>query len=396
MNKLPNMHDSGKRETFASGAVRDTAGGKPRPDLISPHANLREGAWLARGAEKYKERNWEAGINISRCVASLTRHLEDYKLGKTDEDNMAAIRTNAGFILHYEEEIKAGRMDPSLDDMPKYAEPLPPCPRCGDVMVPMYCAETGAECYCDGCGLTSLDAWPSKQTEARIRKEHKAVEYAPQPEPMNCPCCGTPCPQTEKWSTYRCLECGWGPFGIMPESGDQKEFGSISFEAASALSFISQMDDRYTGNDAMIAGTSDPLAATKVAMSPTFYVAGPMRGHKDLNFAAFDAARDRGKRLGYNIISPADMDREYGIDPIKDPTVAEHENDLSSAELREIVQRDIEVITSLRPERGDGIAVLNGWGDSTGARAEVALAQWLGLRIIYAADFHTEVHVEVQ
>jgi nucleoside 2-deoxyribosyltransferase len=34
---------------------------------------------------------------------------------------MAAVRTNAGFILHFEEEIKAGRLSRSLDDMPKYA-----------------------------------------------------------------------------------------------------------------------------------------------------------------------------------------------------------------------------------------------------------------------------------
>jgi nucleoside 2-deoxyribosyltransferase len=116
------MKDSGERQKFNTGAVRDTATGKPRPDLISPHANLREGAWLRLGAEKYKERNWEAGMGISRCIASLARHLESYKLGLRDEDHMAAIRCNAGFILHYEEEIKAGRLDAGLDDMPHYAD----------------------------------------------------------------------------------------------------------------------------------------------------------------------------------------------------------------------------------------------------------------------------------
>jgi hypothetical protein len=116
----PNMNDSGERRTFPSGAVRDRGTFKPRPDLASPHANLREGAWLARGAEKYKPRNWEKGMPISECVASLVRHLEAYKLGQRDEDHMAAIRTNAGFILHYEEEIAAGRLSPDLDDMPHY------------------------------------------------------------------------------------------------------------------------------------------------------------------------------------------------------------------------------------------------------------------------------------
>ena len=116
----PKMSDSGERRTFETGAVRDRGDFKPRPDLISPHANNREGAWLALGAKKYRPRNWEAGMPVSECVASLCRHLEAYKLGQTDEDHMAAIRTNAGFILHYEEEIKAGRLPATLDDMPHY------------------------------------------------------------------------------------------------------------------------------------------------------------------------------------------------------------------------------------------------------------------------------------
>jgi nucleoside 2-deoxyribosyltransferase len=117
----PTMRDSGNRRTFETGAVRDRDDSKPRPDLISPHANLREGAWLGVGARKYRPRNWEAGMPISECVASICRHLEAYKLGRCDEDHMAAIRTNAGFILHYEEEIKVGRLPAILDDMPHYA-----------------------------------------------------------------------------------------------------------------------------------------------------------------------------------------------------------------------------------------------------------------------------------
>jgi nucleoside 2-deoxyribosyltransferase len=77
---------------------------------------------MGKGAEKYGVRNYEKGMPISECIASLSRHLEAYKLGLTDEDHMAAIRTNAGFILHYEEEIKAGRLPASLDDMPHYAQ----------------------------------------------------------------------------------------------------------------------------------------------------------------------------------------------------------------------------------------------------------------------------------
>jgi len=116
------MTDSGKREQFNTGAVRDGAEDKIRPDLISPYANAREGAWLAKGARKYSARNWEQGMPISRCIASLERHLLAYKQGQCNEDHMAAIRTNSGFILHYEEMIRMGILSEDLDDMPKYEQ----------------------------------------------------------------------------------------------------------------------------------------------------------------------------------------------------------------------------------------------------------------------------------
>lgn len=116
------MKDSGKRKKAKSGALRDGQEGKPRPDLISPFAALREGAWLAKGAEKYEERNWELGMPISWQLESLERHLMQYKMGLTDEDHLAAVRTKAGFILHFEEMIARGLLPKELDDMPHYLE----------------------------------------------------------------------------------------------------------------------------------------------------------------------------------------------------------------------------------------------------------------------------------
>jgi hypothetical protein len=116
------MKDSGKRQDFNTGAVRDKADDKPRPDLVSPFAELREGQWMYEGSVKYADRNWEKGMPISRCIASLQRHLMQYKMGLNDEDHMAAIRCNAGFIMHYEEMIKRGLLPKELDDMPKYLQ----------------------------------------------------------------------------------------------------------------------------------------------------------------------------------------------------------------------------------------------------------------------------------
>jgi hypothetical protein len=123
------MHDSGKRQGFNSGAVRDTAENKPRPDLISPFADQRVGAHMAAGAEKYAERNWEKGIPISRCVASMRRHIMEFQMGLRNEDHLAAIICNAQFIMHYQEMIKRGVLPAELNDMPDYSPRILLTPR---------------------------------------------------------------------------------------------------------------------------------------------------------------------------------------------------------------------------------------------------------------------------
>lgn len=114
------MHDSGKRQAFASGAIRDTADDKPRPDLISPFATERLAEWLRQGAVKYKERNWEKGIPISRCLASLHRHLMRYQQGDRSEDHIIAVMCNAMFMAHFEEMIARGVLPEEIADLPDY------------------------------------------------------------------------------------------------------------------------------------------------------------------------------------------------------------------------------------------------------------------------------------
>ena len=125
------MQDSGERQSFETGAVRDSAEGKSRPDLISPFATERLGNWLLLGSKKYSERNWERGIPVSRTIASLHRHLMKYQQGSKDEDHLAAIMCNAMFILHTEEMVKRGVLPESLLDMPDY-HALPPGHNNGD------------------------------------------------------------------------------------------------------------------------------------------------------------------------------------------------------------------------------------------------------------------------
>ncbi|GHT19644.1 hypothetical protein FACS1894189_8550 [Planctomycetales bacterium] len=119
----PTMSDSGKREQFSTGAVRDTADGKSRPDLISPFAMERLGEWLRLGAEKYTPRNWEKGISISRTTASMYRHLLKFQQGRQNEDHIAAVMCNAMMIVHTIEMVKRGVLPKELLDMPDYGIP---------------------------------------------------------------------------------------------------------------------------------------------------------------------------------------------------------------------------------------------------------------------------------
>lgn len=108
------MQDSGERQKFESGAVRDTTTGKGRFDLISPELYFRISKWAELGATKYSDRNWEKGMPISRCYDSCMRHLVKYLDGWDDEDHLAAVAWNAMAIMHFE------KHNPELQDIPSW------------------------------------------------------------------------------------------------------------------------------------------------------------------------------------------------------------------------------------------------------------------------------------
>lgn len=331
------LHDSGERRTFKSGAVRDRGDLKPRPDLISPHAQMREGMIMTLGGIKYELRNWERGLPISECLASAQRHIEQYKRGDTDEDHMAQARWNLGVILHFEEEIKAGRMDPAIDDMPHYAGQEQP-----------WLAWTEAE-----------KPFPTPKGIY----EDNVKEYD-----SDRPCANQVDPHIE----------------VIPDHIRDTDQAAVLTAALNAT-FPRAVDN----TDQLVVQTeADTIPEGKRIVhvpqeepTRTFYIVGPMRGIEDFNFPAFDRARDRGLRLGFKIISPADMDREAGINETT-PDIT------NPAEIRKIVHRDLQAIAHrLRAENGDGLALLPGWRHSTGGTAEVLLGRWLGLKFVSAETF---------
>lgn len=113
------------------------------------------------------------------------------------------------------------------------------------------------------------------------------------------------------------------------------------------------------------------------------YVAGPMSGIPEFNFPAFNAASQKLRAEGHEVFNPADKDieRHGGIDISKgnltgcqDFAAKEH-----GFSLRDALADDTWWIC----KEADTIAMLPGWENSKGARAEHALAFALGHKILY-------------
>lgn len=109
------LKQSGNKETFPSGAMRDSQEGKTRYDLIPILPLKRLSDLYARGAVHYSEFNWMAGMPYSRFYASILRHLFQWAAGEKTEDHLAAVVFGCFSIMHFE---SVGRTD--LDDMGKY------------------------------------------------------------------------------------------------------------------------------------------------------------------------------------------------------------------------------------------------------------------------------------
>lgn len=101
------------------------------------------------------------------------------------------------------------------------------------------------------------------------------------------------------------------------------------------------------------------------------YIAGPMKGYEDFNFAAFFSAEKTLSAMGWEVVNPARMDKE---------------SPLPNEEAWRYVERDILALVQIARDtvKGRGaVHFLPGWHLSTGALAEWAVARWLGLERIY-------------
>lgn len=111
------------------------------------------------------------------------------------------------------------------------------------------------------------------------------------------------------------------------------------------------------------------------------YLAGPMRNIPEFNFPAFHAAAAKLRSEGHSVFNPAERDIEHhGTDISKGNATGSEEQATQDHgfSLRDALCADLTYIC----QTADAIALLPGWQNSKGARAERATAEALSLKII--------------
>lgn len=124
MKKFKEVQDSGNRQEFKTGSVRDTNEGKPRFELITPLALYRLAMHYSNGAKKYGADNWTKGQPLRRFIESAERHIWKLKMGYIDEDHESAAVWNLMAYIHTKMLIASGDLPRDLDDMPKYSDKI--------------------------------------------------------------------------------------------------------------------------------------------------------------------------------------------------------------------------------------------------------------------------------
>lgn len=125
------------------------------------------------------------------------------------------------------------------------------------------------------------------------------------------------------------------------------------------------------------------MSQTETQPTMKIYLAGPMSNLPAFNFPAFHAAAAKLRAAGHYVFNPAEADiSRSGVDPsVLNPTGDPNGSTSQIAGLsrRECLAADLAWIAA----EGEAIALLPGWMNSSGAKAEKALADALNLQVIY-------------
>jgi hypothetical protein len=106
-----------------------------------------------------------------------------------------------------------------------------------------------------------------------------------------------------------------------------------------------------------------------------------MRGIPYYNFPAFGDAHIDWLRAGWDVVDPAQMDINAGFNAYALPPDTDWNAIPADFDFNACVDRDIAGLRTCQ-----AIYMLDGWQGSSGARAELALAEWLGLDVVYQSE----------
>lgn len=93
------------------------------------------------------------------------------------------------------------------------------------------------------------------------------------------------------------------------------------------------------------------------------YLSGPMTGIKDHNIPAFNAVAADLRRLGHDVVNPAEITPKTGT------------------AWEDYMRADLQALLTC-----DTIALLAGWEKSKGAHLELHLAHRVGMTVVFAED----------
>jgi len=111
------IKDSGKRQDFGTGSVRDIQEGKGRFDLLPLFAEELLAKHFEAGAKKYGDNNWMKGQPLSRYLDSARRHLNKAARGQRDEPHFIAAAWNIMCLLDTQVRIELGLLPKELDNL---------------------------------------------------------------------------------------------------------------------------------------------------------------------------------------------------------------------------------------------------------------------------------------
>ena len=116
----------------------------------------------------------------------------------------------------------------------------------------------------------------------------------------------------------------------------------------------------------------DPFADGRRLKHTTLYIAGPMSGYPDSNYPAFNEAAGWLEGAGYTIVNPA-------------TDVVGNERHYT-----DFIREDLRMMLDCH-----GVATLENWWESTGARNEVSVAGILKMPVRTVADWLERSHHEL-